>query len=248
MRFYIQQLIMSKSQGFTFKQFHINHDRCAMKVGTDGILLGAWAELTQARHILDLGTGTGLIALMLAQRTHHNTQILGVEIDVEAVAQARENVACSPWATRVQIVQQDIVNFAQKCGENSWRFDVIVANPPYFEPSINCRTEQRNTARYITSQSHLDWLNIAKQCLTENGQIHFVLPFVAGEMLIKSTALYCVKRCDIVTKIGKQPQRILLTFQAKPQKCAHSILTIYDEKNQYTAEFKALTKDFYLNF
>ncbi|MCI5764250.1 tRNA1(Val) (adenine(37)-N6)-methyltransferase [Actinobacillus porcinus] len=239
---------MAKSQGFTFKQFHINHHRCAMKVGTDGILLGAWADIKQAQRILDLGTGTGLIALMLAQRSHHSTQIMGIEIDPEAAAQAQENAANSPWATRIQIVHQDIADFATKCGENSWRFDVIVANPPYFESGVNCRTEQRNTARYTTLQSHVDWLNLAEKCLAENGQIHFVLPTDEGETLIKSTALYCVKRCDVVTKTGKRPKRVLLTFQRNAQKCEHSELVIYDEQNQYTAEFKTLTKDFYLKF
>ena len=239
---------MTKSQGFTFKQFHINHDRCAMKVGTDGILLGAWADIAQAERILDLGTGTGLIALMLAQRSKANAQIVGVEIDSQAAEQARENVANSPWANRIQIEQQDIVDFVQKCGEKLIRFDLIVANPPYFTPGIDCRTHERNRARYISHLSHLDWLNMAERCLSENGCIHFVLPLGEGEMLIKSTALYCVRRCNVITKRGKTAHRVLLTFSREMRVCKNSELVIYNEQNQYTDEFKILTKDFYLNF
>ncbi|PVX41358.1 tRNA1Val (adenine37-N6)-methyltransferase [Pasteurella langaaensis DSM 22999] len=238
---------MAKSQGFSFKQFHINHDRCAMKVGTDGILLGAWADVSQASSCLDLGTGSGLIALMLAQRTL-NTQIVGVEIDPDAAQQACENVKNSPWAERVQIVQQDIALFAKKCGQNGQLFDVIVANPPYFPQGVDCISDARNTARYTALLSHLDWLLHAEQCLAPNGTIHFVLPFAQGENLLNLTALFCIRRCDVVTKLGKAPQRILLSFAREKQECEHTELVIYDEHNQYTAEFRQLTQDFYLNF
>ena len=238
---------MSKSQGFTFKQFHINHDRCAMKVGTDGILLGAWADVQQAKRILDLGTGTGLVALMLAQRTH-NAEIVGVEIDPNAAQQAQENVAASPWAERIQIVSQDIREFAQKCGQDSACFDVIVANPPYFAQGVACRSDERNTARYTSQQSHLDWLTLAEQCLAPQGQIHFVLPTEQGETLINSTALYCARRCDVITKAGKPAQRVLLSFCREPVKCERTSLLVYNTQNQYSTEFIALTQDFYLNF
>ena len=100
-----------RSAGFRFKQFHVNHDRCAMKVGTDGVLLGAWADVNSAQQILDLGTGSGLIALMLAQRSAAESQIHAVELDPAAAQQAQENVAASPWAEKVRVYQQDIFTF-----------------------------------------------------------------------------------------------------------------------------------------
>ena len=102
---------MGRSSGFTFKQFHIDHDRCAMKVGTDGILLGAWAPVADARRVLDIGTGSGLIALMLAQRSTNDCRIDGVELDKDAAGQARDNVAASPWASRVTIIENAIQDY-----------------------------------------------------------------------------------------------------------------------------------------
>ena len=230
--------------GFRFKQFQVNHDRCAMKVGTDGILLGAWADVTQAKQILDLGSGSGLIALMLAQHSSAESRICAVEIDPAAAQQARENALASPWKEKIQVYQQDIDNF---CTQTAQRFDLIVANPPYFEAGIACRDDERNTARYFT-QSHLHWLQTAQHCLALNGKISFVLPFAAGETLLKTTALYCVARCDVMTKASKAPQRVLLTFAMQPQPLKHSELIIYDVQNQYHADFIALTQDFYLNF
>ena len=134
-----------RSAGFRFKQFHVNHDRCAMKVGTDGVLLGAWADVHSAQQILDLGTGSGLIALMLAQRSAAESQIHAVELDPAAAQQAQENVAASPWAEKVRVYQQDVFTF---CQQTPVKFDLIVANPPYFESGIACLP--RHTAQHRT--------------------------------------------------------------------------------------------------
>ena len=235
----------AKNTGFTFKQFHVNHDQCAMKVGTDGILLGAWAALENAKNILDLGTGSGLIALMLAQRSAPDCQIYGVELDPAAAQQARENAAHSPWQSRVQIIEQDVAQF---CQQTELKFDLIVANPPYFAQGVDCRDGQRNQARYTTTQTHADWLNWAENCLSEKGKISFILPFDAAKNLQKNTALYCAQSCFIITKQGKAPQRMLLRFSKQPCETEQSELIIYDENNQYSEAFVQLTKDFYLNF
>ncbi|MDU8923427.1 tRNA1(Val) (adenine(37)-N6)-methyltransferase [Pasteurellaceae bacterium LIM206] len=236
-----------KNNDFRFKQFQIQHDRCAMKVGTDGILLGAWTK-TQGTHYLDIGTGTGLLALMLAQRTDDQAQITAIEIDESAYLQAGENVRQSPWAEKIKLLHIGLEQFSQKCGAENRRFDCIVANPPYFKQGVACRSQQRELARYTTEQSHENWLNQAANCLKENGQIHFILPYQEGKTLIFNTALYCVRYCEITTKAGKPPQRLLLTFskQALPQQ--RSQLVIYDEQNRYSTQFKQLTKDFYLKF
>ncbi|HDR1020886.1 TPA: tRNA1(Val) (adenine(37)-N6)-methyltransferase [Pasteurella multocida] len=235
----------AKQNGFTFKQFHINHDRCAMKVGTDGILLGAWADISQAKHILDLGTGTGLIALMLAQRSAGDCQISAVELDQAAFLQAQENIQQSNWANKIHLYSQNIADF---CTNTVDKFDLIVANPPYFPQGVDCGTEQRNLARYTENLTHLDWLNLAAQCVSAQGKISFVLPFEAGEILLKHTALSCVERCEVITKIGKAPQRLLLTFALQNVPLKQSQLIIYDENNQYHSDFVALTRDFYLKF
>ncbi|ACX81598.2 tRNA (adenine-N6)-methyltransferase [Aggregatibacter actinomycetemcomitans D11S-1] len=233
------------NMGFQFKQFRVNHDRCAMKVGTDGILLGAWANVTQAKQILDLGCGSGLIALMLAQRSSAESRICAVEIDPAAAQQAQENVSASPWKDKIQVYQQNIETF---CAQSKHAFDLIVANPPYFQTGVDCRNEARNTARYLASQSHLHWLETAASCLASKGKISFVLPLEAGETLLKTTALYCVERCYVTTKQGKMPQRMLLTFAMQPQPLQHSRLIIYDAHHRYHDDFVALTREFYLKF
>ena len=238
------QIIKYFMSGFTFKQFHINQDRCAMKVGTDGILLGSWADVTNCRTILDMGSGTGLLALMLAQRTAQHCQIHAVELDPEASNQAQENIAHSPWQNRIQLIQDDVQHFLKN---TEHVFDLIVANPPYFEQGVDCKNEERELARYV-KQSHLDWLNWASERLSEKGKISFVLPYESAKTLAKSTALFCVKQTEVITKAGKAPQRMLLTFAKVPQVLEKNQLVIYDEKNCYTEEFVALTKNFYLKF
>ena len=216
--------------GFTFKQFHINQDSCAMKVGTDGILLGAWADVKHCKNILDMGSGTGLLALMLAQRTEENCQIQAVELDPIAAKQAQENVNDSVWKNRIQLIQTDIQHFLQTT-----------------EQGIACKNEERELARY-TKQSHLNWLEWAAMGLSESGKISFVLPYDTGKTLTKSTALFCIKQTNVITKMGKTPQRMLLTFAKQPQVLMQDQLVIYDADNQYTEAFIELTKDFYLKF
>ncbi|OOF36225.1 tRNA1(Val) (adenine(37)-N6)-methyltransferase [Rodentibacter heidelbergensis] len=229
---------------FTFKQFHINQQHCAMKVGTDSILLGAWADVEQAKKVLDMGCGSGLLALMLAQRSSADCFISAVELDPNAAQQARENIAHSPWLERINLIQTDVRDFLHTTSET---FDLIVANPPYFEQGVECKNEERSLARY-TKQSHLDWLNWAAERLSEKGKISFVLPYEAAKNLEKLTALYCLKQTEIITKIGKSPQRMLITFSKQSQPFVHDKIVIYDEENRYTKEFIELTKDFYLKF
>ncbi len=236
--------MMTKKPDFTFKQFYINHDHCAMKVGTDGILLGAWAKLSGTQ-FLDVGTGTGLVAIMLAQRSSKDAQVTAIEIDKAAYLQAIENVQNSPWHEKIQVFHQDLIYFDKTCSQ---KFDVIVSNPPYFKQGVNCRDQQRKTARYTSTLNHLSWLEHCHNLLNENGLIHFILPYTEGKILQKQTALYCAACCEVITKKGKKPNRLLLSFTPQPCETKMSQLTIYDEQNQYTEEFIQLTKAFYLKF
>ncbi|WGE62666.1 methyltransferase [Actinobacillus equuli subsp. haemolyticus] len=235
---------MSKSQGFQFKQFFIAHDKCAMKVNTDGILLGASADVVGVEQILDLGTGTGLVAVMLAQRTADTTQITALELDPNAYQQAVENCQNSAFSDRLQVYQGDVLqhHFAKK-------FDLIVSNPPYFTDSLASRSQARDLARAAT-QSHLAWLLQAKQWLSEQGEITFILPFDTAEKLrvqSQTSGLFCTKICKIITKQGQQPKRMIVSFSLRNVPIQVQELVIYNSDNQYTEAFKQLTKAFYLN-
>lgn len=136
--------------GFTFKQFFVAHDRCAMKVGTDGILLGAWAPIAQVKRVLDIGAGSGLLALMLAQRTGETVIVDAVELDEEAAQQARENAADSPWAGRLQIHQADIQQWQPR---QTRRYELIVSNPPFSQKAYLAPPAARAGSIHFLSRS-----------------------------------------------------------------------------------------------
>lgn len=219
-----------------------------MKVNTDGILLGAIANVAHAERVLDLGTGSGLIAIMLAQRSVRNqAKIVAVELDEHAFHQATENAHQSPWAERIQVLQADACSpiFANQFHE---KFDLIVSNPPYFEHSLASRNQQRDLARSVVG-SHLLWLMQAKALLASHGKISFILPLEAGNKLIeqaKQAELFCVEQWFIQTKEGKPAKRTIVTFSLSEQPKIDKNLVIYQQDNRYTAEFMALTEAFYL--
>lgn len=195
---------------FQFKQFTVWHDKCAMKVGTDGVLLGAWTSVESAHRILDIGTGTGLVALMLAQRSLPDANIVALEIDEAAVGQARENVIRSPWKERVEVVQADFRKY-----RSSDKFDVIVSNPPYFVDSLECPDRQRAAARHNDSLTYEDLLEGVSGLLTENGFFTVVIPADVAERVKKIASikkLYAVRQLNVITKPGGIPKRVLITF------------------------------------
>ena len=213
---------MPKSS-FKFKQFTIFHDKCAMKVGTDGVLLGAWAPADKAKRILDVGTGTGLIALQLAQRNPH-ARITAIEIDAAAAGQATENVSHSPWADRVEVICHDFRDYQP---EN--RFDLIVSNPPYFIDALKCPDEQRCTARHAGNLNYDLLFHRSASLLEEQGVVSIIIPAEAEK-----------------TKPGKPCRRVLLNFGFEAKECREEKLCIEVNHNEFTPEYVALTKDFYL--
>lgn len=232
---------ISQSNGFQFKQFFVAHDKCAMKVNTDGILLGVLADC-ESCHILDLGTGTGLVALMLAQRNPESC-ITALELEPNAYQQAVENVQHSAWSPRINVLQGDVLKV-----DFYTQFDLIVSNPPYFADSLASRNTERDLARAAV-QSHLDWLLQAKKWLAPQGKITFILPADAAEKLLnqsQTSGLFCSEICKIVTKAGQFPKRWVITFTLTPQERKEKMLVVYNAQNQYTPEFIALTKAFYL--
>lgn len=230
------------ANGFQFKQFFVAHDRCAMKVNTDGVLLGAIADPTGATRILDLGTGSGLVALMLAQRSE--AQVMAVELEPNAYQQAVQNCQKSAFSDRLQVLNADVMQL-----DLAEKFDLIVTNPPYFEQSLSARNAERDLAR--GHQSHLDWLASAAKHLSKHGKISVILPFDSAEKLINQSptlGLHCIAQWHIATKIGNPPKRMIATFTRHIEPNKIHQLAIYDQNQRYTADFKRLTQDFYLNF
>ena len=215
-----------------------------MKVGTDGVLLGAWADCQSARQVLDVGTGSGLIALMLAQRTAPDCQIDGVDIDPGACQQAALNFQHSPWPQRLSVAQADLLNW-----QANTSYDLIVSNPPYFVPGPKISCQQRRQARYSEQLDAARLIAGVQGMLQPQGSVAMVLPYASGEQLLNSEQLCGMqlwRRCDVLTKPGHAPQRMLLQLTLEPRATEHQQLAIYAQPGQYSTQFIALTREFYL--
>ena len=237
-----------RRNGFTFKQFFVAHDRCAMKVGTDGVLLGATAPVGQARRVLDIGCGSGLIALMLAQRSHAQTRIDAVELESFAAAQAGENFRESVWAPRLSVYAQDINEYA---GQHPTEYDLIVSNPPYFESAVACRDEARNAARYTETLTHDALLDCAQRLITPQGLFSVVLPYDIGlafETLAHQKGWFSAWRMAVRDRPGKPLNRLLLTLSRQSVQRVDEELALRKSEGVYSDEFCALITDFYLNY
>ncbi len=230
---------------FRFKQFTIFHDKCAMKVGIDGVLLGTWTPVGNARKMLDVGCGTGLIAMMLAQRSE--AEITCIDIDENAVLQAIENVRNSPWPNRIAVLQNSFQDFASISTD---RFDLIISNPPYFVNSLKAPDENRTAARHTDSLTHEELIVNALKLLNPSGRICLILPVVEALQCIQfaeSKGLCCSKQLTVFPKPGVQAKRFLLEFSRTPQEKSETELTIESEiRHHYSPEFTELAKDFYL--
>lgn len=225
---------------FTFKQFIIRQDRCGMKVGTDGVLLGAWAS--GGRRILDVGTGTGLIALMMAQR-FQDAEVYGIDLDTEAVEQARENVRASVFAPRVNIVHAAVQDYADGT------FDAIVSNPPYFEHSLKNPDKQRAVARHTDTLSYRDLIQAANRLLSADGHLSLVLPTDVLSSVESECTIYgffSTIRLFIKTNSLKQPKRVLLEVSRNPVSYHEEIVCLMDDGNHRSEWYDGLTKDFYI--
>ncbi len=237
---------------FRFKQFTVRQENAAMKVNTDGVLLGAWMDVQDLTHdtvrILDIGTGTGVIALMLAQRVPQ-AAIDAVEIDEASAQQAAENVRHSPWPERVNVVNTDFQAYAAESGK---QYDVIVSNPPYFVDALLPGDRQRMQARHATALPYDELLNGVVKLLAAGGCFGVILPYVEGSVFIAKAAaagLYCTRKTNVGAAVGRPVKRLLLTFERTKRVLHEQHFCIHPaDSAEYTAEYQELTKEFYLNF
>ncbi|MDV6169384.1 methyltransferase [Flavobacterium sp. DG1-102-2] len=231
---------------FQFKQFSIQQDKCAMKVGTDGVLLGAWAPVDHKPFsILDIGAGTGLIALMLAQRSHAE-QIDGIEIDDDAYEQAVDNFENSPWGDRLFCYHAGLDEFMD---EPEDEYDLIVSNPPFYTDGYFSGDEQRDKARFTESLPFEDLIEASALLLSEHGVLAVIIPFKEEEKLIalaKQDELYPFKITHVKGTPATEVKRSLIAFSRFKKETAIDELTIELERHKYTDEYILLTQDFYL--
>lgn len=233
---------------FEFKQFLIHQDQCAMKIGTDAVLLGSWVEISPLTDsILDIGSGTGVITLMLAQRSNA-ALIEGVEVEPKAYEQCVENFENSNWNDRLFCYHADFKDFAQEIDDT---YDLIVCNPPYFESSIN-RTDLpsgREIARFKTALSYQDLLEGVVKLLSPSGQFALTLPFQDKEEFLSqamSRGLYCHRITNVRGHADAPLKRSLMQFSFTESTLDTDELIIEITRHQYTPEYKNLTQDFYL--
>ena len=237
-------ILHSIMAGFRFKQFAVEQEDVAMKVGTDGVLLGAWADCEGAERILDIGTGTGVIALQMAQRNSH-AQIRAVEIDGVATKRARANFDLSPWAERLTVEQTAVQEFAP-----TEKFDLIVSNPPYFVDSLLPPDAKRSTARHTHDLTFEELDSAVCRLLDDNGRFALILPVTEFEKYLALTQLHLVRRCDVCPIEGGAVKRIMGEFAKQPTaETKHETIAIErGQRGDYTEAYRTLTKDFYLKF
>ena len=230
---------------FHFKRFSLAHDRCSHKVGTDGVLLGSWVNIKQHdKFLLDIGTGCGLIALMLAQRSKEDVRIDAIEIEERDATQARENIASSPWVQKVTVIHQAIESFPA-----TRQYDLIVSNPPYFSKSLLPPDQHRTRARHTQLLTFENLLASAKRLLSPAGRFAVVLPAVEGIRftdLAAALGLFPVRRTTFQTRGHKPIERVLIEFSGENVRPEETSLILYGEDGNWTDAYTNLTKEFYL--
>lgn len=229
---------------FKFKQFIIHQDQTGMKVGTDGVLLGAWANVNNAINILDIGTGTGLIAIMCAQR-NSKAKIDAIDIDEDAYLQAKYNINESKWNNRISIHNISLQNYNTEI-----KYDCIISNPPFFNNSTKNITKKKTLARHTDSLNFIDIIDFSIKHLTPNGRLCIILPPIEADIFIKEAVtrrLFLNKKIEIKPNKCKNTKRIMFELSYFENILINDFLTIETNvRHEYTDEYQELTKDFYL--
>lgn len=233
---------------FHFKQFSIDDAHCAMKVGTDSVLLGASVNISEAFRILDVGCGSGILSLMAAQR-NELCKITAIELDEAAVKDAESNFANSKWSERINLQHIKFQIFAINTDS---KYDLILCNPPFFSKSLKANGNQRNMARHDDSLPHDEFLAGASKLLQKNGSIVVIIPFESQQKwLLEATlqGLYLKKQSVVKSSTTHPPHRLIVELtNEKPFEIIDSEIIIYSEKGIYSKQYKELCKEFYLHF
>lgn len=231
---------------FQFKQFRIQDENSAMKVGTDAVLLGAWIKPENFKTILDIGTGSGLIALMMAQRT--NAQIEAIDIDLDSIQEASNNFMISPWSDNLFAIHSSLFDHLI---QSKKKYDLVLSNPPYFSNSLKSPSDRKNLSKHTSTLSHKDLISGVKKLISPEGTFALIIPFDQMSSFINLAlmeGLYCNTKLIIYPTPDKQANRIIMEFRLNRDiHLKEEKLTIRDEFGIFTEQYKILTKNFYLD-
>ncbi len=237
------------SKPFKFKEFTIHQEKTAMKVGTDAVLLGAWCSVENYPDtILDIGAGTGIVALMIAQRSDALT-IDAVELDEDAYEQTVDNFEKSDWGDRLYCYNASFQEFAEEIAEEEETYDLIVSNPPFYTDEYETEDAARNKARFTSSLSFEELIMGVSNILSENGVFSVIIPFKEEESFINTATKYKLflnKVCRVQGNETSEIKRSLLSFSFEELKIEETSLIIEVDRHKYTEDYINLTKDFYL--
>lgn len=228
------------SPPFHFKKFSLNQDGAVHPVGMDSVLLGAWGA--GGARILDIGTGTGAIALMMAQR-FPAAEVLGLDVHADTLDCAQRNVAASPWADRIRLWHGAVQDFQPDA-----RYNAVLSNPPYFSETTVSPDTERRLGRHIASLRPGDLIDAVLRAMSAEGHFSGIWPWAEGKRFAQMAAmrgLYLVQECTVYTRREKGPERLLQQYSRQPRSFARSELTVYAAGEQYSDAFRALTEDFY---
>lgn len=234
------------SMSFRFKQFSVEDKNCPMKVGTDSVLLGAWANLPENGHILDIGTGCGLLALMAAQLSE--AQIFAIDINAQSIDQATQNFHNSPWKHRLMAIPVSLQDFA---GSTDLSFNHIISNPPYFVNSLKAPEQSRNSARHNDELPFPVLANLCRKLLRPDGKLSLILPKTEAELFLKvalDAGLFLTRRLVVSPFPGRPANRNILEFSGSMHGELENNELFIREHKMYTEDYKQLTRDFYLSF
>ena len=233
---------------FNFKRCSIRQDGVTHPVGTDAVLLGAWVNISSARRVLDVGTGSGVLALMMAQRTEHSADVSidAVEIHAGSADRARQNFEASLWSERLKVWQMTVQELAESAG---YTYDLIISNPPFFSEKTQAPDETRRLGRHTATLPPLELLESVKRLLSLGGRFAVVLPVQEGRRfceLAVPCGLYWTRVAEVYGRAGKPVERLLIEFERNPYLFQREALVVYQEGQHYSTDYQELTKDFYL--
>lgn len=232
---------------FFFKKFAMFHHRSTMRIGTDAVLFAQWVDVKPSDVVLDIGTGSGIIPMILSQKGVGRVD--AIELDADSYEEARLNFSISVWNEKLNVINADIRNFA---GEADEKYDLIVSNPPYYSSDVKPIKEKKVMARHVSTLSFKDLLLSAKKMMKDDARFAVVLPYYESRLFIKETenaGLYLQKEFLISPIEGKEPNRVNMQFRlSKNDDVVTELFTIRNKDYSYTEQYKSFLRDYYLDF